>query len=61
MPGYEDKNYGCADLMRQITKPDFYQFAFAALSNNISAAKAALFYFYDKDKKVAEPRARLWL
>lgn len=51
MLGYEDKNYGCADLMRQITKPDFYQFAFAALSNNISAAKAALFYFYDKDKK----------
>ena len=50
MLSHENKNYDCAGLMRHITKPDFYQYVFESLVNNIPAAKAALFYFYDKGK-----------
>ena len=45
MLSHENKNYDCAGLMRHITKPDFYQYVFESLVNNIPAAKAALFYF----------------
>lgn len=50
MPSSKGETYGCADLMRSIMTPDFYQYAFMALSGNIPAARAALFYFYNKDK-----------
>ena len=55
MLSHENKNYDCAGLMRHITKPDFYQYVFESLVNNIPAAKAALFYFC-KIQKGRQPK-----
>ncbi|WP_300261391.1 helix-turn-helix domain-containing protein [uncultured Cloacibacillus sp.] len=50
MSGSRNETCGCADLMRRIMTPDFYQYAFTTLSGGIPAARAALFYFYDGGK-----------